>query len=139
MYGIELYVGHTQKTLNKVSVLLMKCNKAIYAKDYHRVSNSKICRDIKVDPPEVIIKKTAIRFIHKVIISERPAQIYDKIRFNNRQRNCSKLALKDGFNKEVNRKTLIYKSIELYNALRPEMKYLSIKKLKAQLEKIRNI
>ena len=82
-----------------------------------------------------MIKKASLKFIHKIINTEKPKQIYSKIRFNNRLRKCAKLSLKDGIRKESNKRTLIYQSIQLYNTLPSSMKYLSIKKFKIHLAK----
>ena len=115
MHGIKLYIGQNERTIDKISSILMKCNRAIFLGDFFLVSNSRICRQISVDLPSMIIKKSALRFIHKAIINEKPTQIFEKLRFNNCQRNCSKIALREGFSKDINKQTLIYKSVELYN------------------------
>ena len=139
LYGIELYLGQTDETLRKVTVLLMKCNKTIYSKDYMRVSNNKICREILVDPPEVLIRKASLKFIHKLINNEKPQQLFNKIRFNNKTRRCTKLSLNDGIRKESNKRTLIYQSIQLYNSIPSSMKYLSIRKFKTHLAKVKDV
>ena len=87
----------------------------------------------------MIIKKSALRFIHKAIINKKPTQIFEKLRFNNGQKNCSKIALRKGFSKEINKRTLIFKSVELYNKSKPSMKYLTIKKFKSELKKMTKI
>ena len=135
LYGIELYLGQTDEILHKITVLLMKCNKAIFCQDYMRVSNHKICKEISVDPPEVLIKKAALRFVHKLINTEKPKQLFNKIRFNNKTRRCAKLSLIDGIRKDSNKRTLIYQSIQLYNSIPSNLKYLSIRKFKTHLAK----
>ena len=75
----------------------------------------------------MIIKKSALRFIHKAIINKKPTQIFEKLRIINCQRDCSKIALREGFSKDINKWMLFYKSVELYNKLKPSMKYLTIK------------
>ena len=49
-YGYELCAGANQNTQQKLTSVLMKCNKAIYNKSYMWVSNEKICRDIMLTP-----------------------------------------------------------------------------------------
>ena len=122
MYGIKLYIWQYERTLTKISPILMKCNQAIFLSDFFLVSNSRICCQISVDLPSMIIKKSALRFIHKAIINKKPTQIFEKLRFNNHQRNCSKIALREGFSKDINKQKLIHKQDELYNKLKMSMK-----------------
>ena len=42
MYSIELYIGQNERTLDKISSILMKCNRAIFLSDFFLVSNSRI-------------------------------------------------------------------------------------------------
>ena len=88
LYGFELIFGQTQWTDSKFMAILMRCNRAIYARDYYKVSNYRICKDISVDPPRDQCAKAALRFIHKVIRSGKPQQLYDKLKFNSRHRDC---------------------------------------------------
>ena len=139
MHGIKLYIEQNEKTLDKISSMLMKCNRAIFLSDFFLVSNSRICHQISVDLPSMIIKKSALRFIHKAIINKKPTQIFEKLSIDNPQRNCSKIALREGFSKDINKRTLIYKSDELYNKSKLSMKYLTIKKFKSELKKMTKI
>ena len=139
LYGIELFLGQSERIIEKVTALLMRCNRAIYLKDFFKVSNMPICKDISVDPPDVLIKKSGLKFIHKLIQNEAPAQLFSKIRINNRMRKCSKISLRDGIRKECNKRNLIYQSVQLYNNLSTDLKYLPIKKFKRQLQKVKNV
>ena len=139
LYGIELFMGQSERIIEKVTALLMRCNRAIYLKDFFKVSNMRICKDISVDPPDVLIKKSGLKFIHKLIQNEAPAQLFSKIRINNRMRKCSKISLRDGIRKECNKRNLIYQSVQLYNNLSTDLKYLPIKKFKRQLQKVKNV
>ena len=138
-YGMELYLGQNQRILDKITALFMRCNRAIFMRDHFKVSNRRICQEILVDTPEVMVKKSGIKFIHKLINSEAPTQLYRKIRLNNRMRKCTKLSLTDGIRKECNKRNLLYQSIQLYNELPTDLKYLPIKKFKKRLSKIKDL
>ena len=69
MHGIKLYIGQNERTLDKITSILMKCNQALFLGDFFLVSNSRICHQISVDLPSIIIK---ISYIHKAIINEKP-------------------------------------------------------------------
>ena len=138
-YGIELYSGASQSILQKVSTILMKCNKAIFMKDYFRVSNLKICKEISVDPPILMCDKAAARFMHRVISDKAPKQIYEKLKFNKNHRKCSNIGLKTGFSKETNKRTLINTSLNIYNGLKPALKYLQKSKFKCELKKLKTL
>ena len=105
-YGYELCAGANQCTQQKLTTVLMKCNKAIYNKCYMRVSNERLCRDIKVDPPIIMCKKAAVKLIHKIIVDKTPKQLFEKIKFNNKHRKCSKINLNINFRKEVSKSSL---------------------------------
>ena len=138
-YGYELCAGANQNTLQKLNTVLMKCNKAIFNKSYMRVSNDKICRDIKVDPPLTMCRKATVKLIHKILVDRTPMQLYEKIRFNNKHRKCSKLHLNTNFRKEVNKQTLLHTSIKLYNELPPAIKYLPKSKFAREVKKLKSI
>merc|ERR1711954_627538 len=88
-YGIELYAGQTNWACAKLTSILMKCNQEIYNRDYFKVSNKRICKDISVDVPTEISLKATVSFIQKIIWNKKPAQIYEKLRFNSKHRGCS--------------------------------------------------
>ena len=51
LYGAELYYGQTEATTTKVTGILMRCNRAIFRRDWYKVSNRRICNEIQVDQP----------------------------------------------------------------------------------------
>ena len=57
LYGSELFTGQTEWTQRKITSILIKCNREIYRKNWFKVSNRKICRDILVDLPEEMLRK----------------------------------------------------------------------------------
>ena len=101
-HGLELYAGATQWTLQKVTALMMRCNRAIYMRDYMLISNTRICNAISVDPPLMMCRKASVKLIQKILRSEKQKQICDKIKFNSNPRK--------GFKKKVNKETITGKS-----------------------------
>ena len=115
----------------------MKCNKTIYNKDWFKVSNRKICRDILVDHPTEIMRKATLKMIHKTIWLRSPAQIYDKFKFNIRHRECSPITVKNPLRKQSNKRTPILTGLTLYNSISTGMKLTHPKKLKRILKKFK--
>ena len=93
LYGAELIPSQNEWTKGRFSVLMMRCNRSIFRKDYFKVSNRRICKDIGTDTPDQTYKKLTLRQFHKMIWNQTPYQIYRRIRFNNNHRNCSKISL----------------------------------------------
>ena len=77
LYGSILYTGQTEWTLSKFTSIMMKCNHQICMKDWFKVSNRRICRDIQVDHPLELIRKSTLKFMHKLIWIRTPAQLYE--------------------------------------------------------------
>ena len=116
---------------------MMHCNTALFAKDFFIVCNKKICGEILADHPMELCAKAALKLIHKTICTKRQAQLFNQLKFNSKHRSCSKIGLKCNIRKEVNKQTLLYKATELFNSLKPELKYLSIKKFKHIIKKLK--
>merc|ERR1711954_485179 len=99
-YGLELYFGQTLWTRNRLTALIMRNNRAIYQKDYYKVSNRRICNEIGFDEPYILCKKAAYRFIHKTIRSQKPPQLYEMLKFNQNHRECSRIGINDAPSKK---------------------------------------
>ena len=134
-YGLELLFGQSEWVMRKYTAISMKSNRAIYRKDHFKVSNRRICSEIGVDEPILACKKVALNFIHKLLRSQKPPQLYKMIKFNQNHRECSRIGLVNPTSKEVNKRTLLTKSIKLYNTVPKSLKILSIKQMKSQLKK----
>ena len=64
--------------------------------------------------------------------------MYQKLKFNKRHRECSKIHVKNSANKETNRRTLLYTGLALYNDLNIGQKLMHPKKLKYAMKKNKN-
>ena len=135
-YGLELYFGQTLWTQNRSTALLMRNNRAIYQKDYYKVSNRRICNEIGFDEPYILCKKAAYRFIHKTIRSQKPPQLYEMLKFNQNHRECSRIGINDAPSKKINKRNLMTQAINLFNRTNPDLKYLSVTCLKGTLKKL---
>ena len=135
-YGLELLYGQTDWTAKKLTAVKMKCNRAIYKGDTFKVSNRRICKEIQTDEPMIECKKAVFKFIHKVVRTQKPPQLFKFIKFNRIHRDCARIGLIDAPHKETNKRTLMYKSIELYNCSNPNLKMLTVKNVKSRLKKL---
>ena len=134
LYGAEFIPSQNEWTKGRFSVLMMRCNRSIYRKDWFKVSNRRICKDIGTDTPDQIVKKLTLRHFHKIIWNRTPLQIYRRIRFNNNHRNCSKISLSYPPSKNVIKRTAIESGLELYNNLSVGLKSMHPRKLKEVLK-----
>ena len=100
----------------------------IYQKDWFMVSNRWICKDIKVDQPDQMCRKSTLRSFHKILWFQTPYQIFNLIKFNSRHRDFSKLNLKLQPSKQTSKKTVLENALELFNNLPAGMKFMSPKK-----------
>ena len=132
-----MYTNINQWTQRRLTATLMCCNRAIFCKEYFKVSNRRICLEIGVDQPDQMTKKMTLRSFHKMIWTKSPQQIYNLIQFNNRHRDCSKLGLKYIPSKQGNKPTAIQKALEIFNNIPTGLKVMHPKKLKIELSKIR--
>ena len=137
LYGCELFTGQTEWTTSKFTSILMKCNREIFQRDWFKVSNSRICKEIKVDHPIEIIKKSTLKFMHKLIWTKSPDQLYDKLKFNTKHRECSNISVKCPVSKLANRRTPIYTGLELYNSMSIRLKLTRPKRFKFLLKKMK--
>ena len=136
LYGAELFTGQNEWTQNRHTAILMRCNRSIYRKDWFRVSNRRICKDILVDLPQVMCRKATIQFFHKMIWIKKPNQLYEKSKFNIRHRECSKVNIFQPLWKESSKQTLLYSGLEIYNRLPLEYKMMDPKKFKREIKKL---
>ena len=135
LYSSELYTGQKEWTKYKITSILMKCNWEIYQKDWFRVSNHKICKEILVDHPEEIMKKSNLRFFHKIVWHQKPTQLFETLKFNTKHSECSRISIKNPARKQANIQTAIYVRLELYNNLTTGYKLTHPKQFKRKLKK----
>ena len=100
LYGAELYTDQTEWTKNRFTAIMMRCNRDIYRKDWYMVSNRRICDEILVDHPLQICRKSTLKLFHKVVWNHKRPQLYEKLKFNSRHRECSKLCFKHPLRKK---------------------------------------
>ena len=52
-------------------------NKAIHQLPAHTMDYKRICKKLKVDYPETVVKKLALWFSHKVVFTKKPKNTYN--------------------------------------------------------------
>ena len=115
----------------------MKCSQDIYCKDWYRVSNRIIFKAISVDHPVKIIKKSTLKFVHKLIWTKTPTQHYEKLKFNSKHRECSTISVKDPVRKSTNKRTPIYTGLDIFNTIPVGLKLTKPSKFKEILKKMK--
>ena len=137
LYGAELYTGLTQWTTNKLTAILMRCNRAIFRKEWFKVSNRRICREINVDLPDQMCKKLTLKIFHKLIWSKSPPQLFNQLKFSNKHRDCSMIGLNCTPGKQSCKKTTMQTGIQLFNNLPLGLKIMLPKVFEKELTKMK--
>ena len=136
LYGSQLFTGMTQWTQRRFTAILMRCNRSIFRKDWFKVSNRWICKEIKVDLPYQMCQKATLFQMHKIMWQKSPPQIFKLFKFNNRHRECSKIGLNFQLSKQSSKQTNIEAGLNLYNRLPFGMKLMPPRKFNEELSKI---
>ena len=137
MYGSELYTGQTQWAESRVTSIILRCNRAIFRRDWFKVSNKKICKAISVETPDQLVKKSTLTMFHKLMWNQSPPQLFKKIKLNNNHRTCSKVSYINPPSKQVNKRTAIFAGMDLYNKLPTELKGIHPRKFKLILNSMK--
>ena len=95
LYGAELYSGQIEAVTTKITGILMRCNHSIFRKDWFKVSNSRICKEILVDHQLELCRKASLQFFHKLVWHKKPDQMYKMLKFSQRHRECSNISIND--------------------------------------------
>ena len=56
-YGLELLFGQTKWTQKEPTAIIMRNHRAVFMKDFFKISNRRICAEICVDKPLAACKK----------------------------------------------------------------------------------
>ena len=125
MYGIALYIGQNQLTKDRLTTIFMRAYKEIYAKYVPlKTKNDYICRQVKMKTPRQVIVQEALKFISKVINTQRPGQIFKMISFPRRPRKNARLEIDRAPRTVKCRRSLLYKSLRQFNNLHSSLKFL---------------
>ena len=78
-YGVPLFQGENQMTMNKLEASYMTINRIIRRGLTYKVSRVKICNDIKCDLPAKHIRKASLSFIHKHLTHRKCSALMDQL------------------------------------------------------------
>ena len=134
-YGVEFYIAQNVRIVNKWWVEMMKLAKHVKRSACLRIRNSLVCSSLDWLTPNQILLRSVIKFIHTIMHTHRPQQIYDWFR-PPRTRPGAKVGLKYPTRSSVVENTLVFKSHLLYNSLTDSQRLLSPKELKKNIDDI---
>ena len=114
----------------------MKANTAIYGLPIpFKTKNEYICRKIGMKTPRQLILQASVKFMHKVVNTQMPPEIFNHLIFPRRFRKNAKLHTKRVPNTKRGKRSTIYKSLSLFNALHSSLKFVHPKVFKKLIEK----
>ena len=136
MYGLEIYAGQTELIKDKLTAIIMHANRAIYGQHIPvKTKNEYICRKIGMKTPRQLILQASVKFMHKIVNTQMPPEIFNQIIFPRRFRKNAKLHTKRVPNTKRGKRSTIYKSLNLFNALHSSLKFVHPKVFKKLIEK----
>merc|ERR1711954_453117 len=125
-YGLPLFMGETQQTLQKLESLYMTVNRIIRGGMTFKVNSLKICKEIKVDIPQQHIRKVSAQYIHKHLKQRKCNALLDELIIPKRE--TSHIYVK---RPQIGTYSAsLDKQIELYNTLPARAKLMTIKQFK---------
>merc|ERR1711954_499064 len=93
--------------------------------------NHWICKKVGVKTPRQQILEASMKIIHKVINTQTPRQIFNKLSFSTHFRICAPVRVRDSPRTIKCRRSTIYKAIQTFNKLDNNIKYIHPKTFKA--------
>ena len=81
-YALELYTGQTEAIKDKFTAIIMRANKPIFGMPVPlKTKNSYICKKIGKKTRRQLITEAGAKFIHKIINTQKPAEIFNFLIF----------------------------------------------------------
>ena len=130
-----MYVRAKESTKRNLQTCIMKVVKFTQINPETRTSNIKRCKSIGWEPPQQMILKKAMIFIHKILKEQKTKRLIQMMKMPQSQRN-PKTVLKYKPRTEKFKRNTIYASLQIYNDLPMEMRTLPPKEFKNNLKKI---
>ena len=100
-----------------------------------KTKNEYVCRKIGKKTPRQLIVEAGVKFMHKVVNSQLPHEIYEQIIFPRKFRKNAKITLKRIPRTAKCRRCLIYKATRMFNELHSSLKFIHPKVFKRLIEK----
>ena len=111
-YGIELYIGQPQDVKEKLDTAMRRCFSQIYQKPVYMMSRKKLCKHLKMETPDQRVKKSAMKFLRKVILTKKPAQLHNNFKFTKNTRTAASISLQTKYKTKKGRQNLIHQSVK---------------------------
>ena len=130
-YALPLFMGESEAIKAKVESTYMLVNRLIHGKCGYMTAKTKICKDIKSDMPNMWMRKTAAKFMHKQITSAKCDDLLMQLKIPKRK--ASPIYVKDP--QLGNYNCSLEKMVEIYNSLPVDLKAKKVVPLKRHLKK----
>ena len=130
-----MFIGERQIVKNSVHRIIMKICRFCKGNYCFKISVKKICKSIGMDTPSQLIIKSTVRFIHNIIINEKPSQLSKLLRKPRTRRNA-KISNTYAPKTEKCRRNLLYEGLKIYNKLPDSLKQLDTIGFRRKIKKI---
>ena len=135
-YGLGLYLGQPEIIKDKLTTIYMRANRQIYHLPLPlKTKNAWICRKVGVKTPRQLIIESGLKFMHRIVNTQLPHEIFKQIKFPKRFRKTVNLTTVTNPKTIKCKRCLIYKSLRYYNNLHSSLKFLHPKIFKRSIEK----
>ena len=133
-YLLPVYLSAPKVILNKLHLIITKTARAIYGMNTFRITNKSILTTCSMTSLNSHIQFATLTFLHKLLFSKRPPQLYDLFKLPNRK--AKDILPVEKLKCKATKNFFMYKAITLYNGLKPELKELPPIKFKVKLKKV---
>ena len=114
----------------------MRANRAIYSMPLPlKTKNAYICRKIGIKTPRQLILEAGAKFMHKIVNTQTPPEIFDQLTFPRKFRRNARINIKTSPRTKKCRRSTIYSTLALFNSLHSSLKYVHPKIFKKLIEK----
>ena len=135
-YGLEMYTGQPEIIKDKFMAMIMRANRAIYSMPLPlKTKNAYICRKIGIKTPRQLILEAGAKFMHKIVNTQTPPEIFDQLTFPRKFRRNARINIKTSPRTKKCRRSTIYSTLALFNSLHSSLKYVHPKIFKKLIEK----
>merc|ERR1711954_219148 len=133
LYGVQLMLGQNQRILHKAETILMCINRQMTYNPLGLSSSEALCKYIGIDQPIQEILKSNFKLMHKMIKAKEPQSILDQLRFPSRS--CGFIQIRDYPVTERSKRSPLFYSLKLYNAISPDIRILPPMRIKSLMKK----
>ena len=129
-----MYVGQTDEVKRKLNTVRMKCYQSIIRESIYMVRHKTICDRLELPTTDMAMKQASAKFMHRIVTSKTPVQIFKKFQIRRKPRGVTKLRPITNPRTARLERTLFHSSINNYNLIPEAIRSLEYKHFKTKIK-----